>query len=374
MKIERIEAIPVRIPLKPIRRMISALGKHDVSDFVLVRLTTDDGRVGAGEATATPCWSAETAWGVKAVIDHVFADVLLGCDPRDWVEIDRRMDALAVGNWFAKSAIEMACWDLAGRAEGVPVYHFFGGTCRPLTVKSRFSLGAYEPSVAAERAAAQVAAGFDTIKVKVGTGPAQDVLRVRAVREAVGPGVTLTIDANGGWDEASAESCLRELADCNLALVEQPLPRGNYTGLKALRERTGVKIQADESCFDEVEARELIAQGCCDALSLYPGKQGGIGKARRIANLAESHGIPCSIGSNLEWDVAAAAMMHFIVATPNMQVERYPGDCLGPSYHEFSIARNPLKIEGPFTTLHDGPGLGIDVDWDLVERHRLDRA
>lgn len=371
MKIARIDAVPVRIPLKPERRMVSALGRQDVSDFVLVRLTTDDGREGVGEATVTPRWSGETAWGAQAIIEHVFAPALIGVDPEDLAEVDRRLDDLAVGNWFAKAALETACWDVAGRAAGRPVYQILGGACRPLTVKSRFSLGAYEPEVAAERALALTAAGFDTIKVKVGTAPEEDVRRVRAVREAVGPDVALTIDANGGWNEADALACLEALADCRLALVEQPLPRGNYAGLKALRERTGQVILADECCFDEVEARELIARGCCDVLSLYPGKNGGIGKARRIAAMAAEHGVACSIGSNLEWDVGTAAMLHLIVATPNMQVERFPGDCLGPSYHALSIARRPLVIEGPFTTLRDAPGLGVEVDWGLAERHRL---
>jgi L-Ala-D/L-Glu epimerase len=180
----------------------------------------------------------------------------------------------------------------------------------------------------------------------------------------------LLVDANGGWTEEQAEHGLEPVRDCDLTLVEQPLERGNYAGFKRLRDR-GWRILADESCFDEIEARELLTRGCCDALSLYPGKQGGIAKARRIAALAADFGVPCSVGSNLEWDIATAAMLHFIVATPNMQVESYPGDCLGPFYHEVSIARNPLEITGPFTTLHDAPGLGIDVDWDVVERHRL---
>jgi len=191
------------------------------------------------------------------------------------------------------------------------------------------------------------------------------------VRQAIGPEIALMVDANGGWNEERATYCLKELADCNLTLVEQPLPRGNYTGLARLRKQTGHKILADESCFDLVHAQELIDRECCDAISLYPGKNGGIGKARAIAELAERHNIPCSIGSNLEWDIGAAAMLHFIVSTPNMQIESYPGDCLGPYYHELSIAKNPLKIEGPFTTLHAGPGLGIEVDWELVERQRL---
>jgi L-alanine-DL-glutamate epimerase-like enolase superfamily enzyme len=371
MRIAHVEAIPVRIPLKPERRMISALGRHEVSDFVLVRLVTDDGREGVGEATATPNWSGETVWGVKAIIEHVFRPVVVGCDPRDVATVSQRMNAVAVDNWFAKSAIEMACWDIAGHTSGKPVYELLGGACRSLTVPNRFSIGAYTPEVAAQRSAERVAAGFDTIKVKVGTDPAQDVARVRAVREAIGRDVKLTVDANGGWNEEQATSCLHALADCELALVEQPLPRGNYTGLRQLRQETGQKILADESCFDEIEARELIEQQCCDAISLYPGKQGGIAIARRIANYAGDSGIPCSIGSNLEWDVGAAAMLHVIVSTPNMQVERYPGDCLGPFYHEFSIAKNPLAISGPKITLHDSPGLGIEVDWDVVNQNRV---
>jgi muconate cycloisomerase len=369
--ITAIEAIPVRIPLKPERRMVSALGRHDVSEYVLVRMLTNDGYEGVGEATVTPRWSGETVWGARAIIEWLLTPVLIGCDPRDIDEIDRRLESVAVGNWFAKAALEMACWDIAGLAAGKPVFELLGGACRGLTVRSRFSLGAYESRVAAQRAAEQVAQGFNTIKVKVGTEPGQDVRRVKAVRDAVGPSVALTIDANGGWDEPQALACLEQLADCDLALVEQPLPRGNYSGLRSLRAKTGLKILADESCFDEVEARELIAQECCDALSVYPGKQGGIARARRIACLAERHGIPCTIGSNLEWDVGTAAMLNLIAATPNLQIELYQGDCLGPLYHEFSIVTEPLPIEGPFTTLHPAPGLGVAVDWDRVGRHRV---
>jgi muconate cycloisomerase len=149
------------------------------------------------------------------------------------------------------------------------------------------------------------------------------------------------------------------------------LVRGDYAATKKLRDEFGIRILADESCFDEVHLRELITQQCCDAITLYPGKQGGIAKARAMASLAGEHSIPCTIGSNLEWDVGAAAMMHFVVSTPNVQIETIPGDCLGPSYHEFSIVHNPLLIDGPLTTLPSGPGLGVDVDWNLVAQHAI---
>ena len=371
MKIIRVESIPVRIPLKPERRMISALGRHDVSDFLLVRVTTAGGLEGWGEATVTPRWSGETCRGALAIVDEVLAPAVIGCPADEIVELDRRMDAVAVGNWFAKSAIEMACWDIQGKGAGKPVYELLGGPCRPLTIRSRFSLGAYEPERAQRRAHELVAAGFTTIKVKVGIDPVKDVERVRIVRAAIGPAIALTIDANGGWDIETAIRAIRELEDCQLSLVEQPIPPGDYTGLARVRRETGATILADESCFDLVHAQELIQHNCCDAISLYPGKNGGIRKARQIAELAAQHGIACSIGSNLEWDLGTAAMGHFIVATPNMQIEHYPGDVLGPDYHEVSIARNPLAISGPLTTLNSGPGLGIEVDLDVIERHRI---
>ncbi len=371
MKIASIEAIAVRIPLKPERRMISALGRHDVSQFVVVRLTTDSGIIGAGEATVTPRWSGETVWGAQAIIQNLFAPLLTGFDLSDLRGITDRMDLAAIDNWFAKSAIEMACWDVLGKEAGRPVYELLGGAVRPLTIRNRFSLGAYDPAIAAERASQLVAAGFTTIKVKVGTGPDLDVARVHAVRNAIGPDIQLTIDANGGWSDLQARYCLPQMSDCCVELVEQPLPRGDYSGLRKLRHDLGIKVLADESCFDEIHVRELILHDCCDAITLYPGKQGGISKARTLASIAAEAGIPCTIGSNLEWDIGAAAMMQFVVSTPNVQIESIPGDCLGPSYHEFSIAKCPLKIDGPLTTLPENPGLGVEVDWNLVDRHRI---
>src|SRR3954470_23908642 len=112
MKITRIDAYPVRIPLKPERRMISSLGQHLVSEYVVVRVVTDVGIEGVGEATVMPRWSGETVWSTKALLDNLFIPQLLGRDPHDIADIDRTMEGIAAGNWFTKSAIEMACWDI----------------------------------------------------------------------------------------------------------------------------------------------------------------------------------------------------------------------------------------------------------------------
>jgi len=366
MVITAVESFPVRIAIKPAFQMITALGVHDVSHYLLVRVSTSDGVEGVGEATVSERWSGETVWGAQALVTHVLSRAVLGVDPSDIAEIDRRMDAVCRHNWFAKAAIEMACWDIQGRAAGRPVYELLGGPRRVTSIRSRFSMGAYDVPRARQRAAELIAQGFDTIKVKVGTDPDLDVARVRAVRDVIGPGPSLMIDANCGWDTATAIRCIRALDDCNLWLVEQPTPDGDYDALARVRRETRVPMMADDICFDLVHARELIRHECCDVISLYPGKNGGIRKAQQIAEFAAEHGVACSIGSNLEFDVAAAAMGHLVVGTENLQVENYPGDLLGPAYHEASVAINPLCIEGPITTIPAAPGLGIDVDWDFV--------
>jgi L-alanine-DL-glutamate epimerase-like enolase superfamily enzyme len=373
VQIDAIETYPVRIPLKPECRMVSALGRHDESQFVLVRLLTDNGIEGAGEATATVRWSGETVWGVQALIDRAFTPALRGMelDPHRAEEciaaIDTRMDQLAIHNWFAKSAIEMACWDAMGKAAGKPVYDLLGGACRPLAIPARFSIGAYDPPRAAARAAELAALGFDTLKVKVGGNAEEDIARVRAVRAAIGPDRRLVIDANCGWDVMTAIHCVKQLRDCDLLLVEQPTPDGDYAAIARVRRETGARVMADDMCFNLVHAQELIRNQACDVISIYPGKNGGIRKSRQIASFCESHGVATSIGSNLEFDIATAAMGHLIVATPNLQVEQYPGDIYGPAYYEFRIVKEPLAIHGPTTTITNRPGLGVEVDWGLVK-------
>ena len=366
MQITAITSYAVTIPLKPDFRMVSALGKHDVSNFVIVRVETDEGLIGAGEASITVRWSGETSWGTTALIDNVLGPALVGFDPHDIEAIDQRMDQISANNWFAKGAIEMACWDLQGKAAQKPVYELLGGAVRDKSIRSRFSMGAYDVERAQRRATELVDMGFTTIKIKVGGLPNDDIARVRAVRETIGDELDIYVDANCGWDAETAIFCLQQLEDARISLVEQPTAKGDHAAMAKVREATGAYILADDSCFDLVDAQELIRANCCDAISLYPGKNGGIRKAREIATLAEENGISCSVGSNLEWDVATAAMAHLIVATPNMKVEDIPGDILGPIYHESAITKNAVEINGPITVVPEGPGLGVEVDWDLV--------
>lgn len=369
MRITRVATFPVRIPLKPERRMISSLGRHEVSQYVLVRLETDAGIDGVGEATVMPRWSGETVWSAQAVIDHVFAPLLVGADPSDIAAIDGVLDRAAQDNWFAKSAVEMACWDIVGKEAGRPVYELLGGPVRQPQIKCRFSMGAYPPDRVRTTVTRLIERGFTTIKVKVGTNIDEDVERVAIVREIIGPDRDIVIDANCGYSPADAIEAARQMEPFDVGLFEQPTPRHDYEGLAEVRRHVSMPVMADDMVFDLGQARECLRHDACDVISIYPGKCGGIRKCREIAELAAAHGVECSIGSNLELDVATAAMCHLIVGTPNMQVERFPGDVLGPEYHEFSIVKDPLRIDGPVVETPTGPGLGVEVDWGVVEQN-----
>lgn len=368
MKITRIVTYPVRIPIKPEYRMVSALGRHEVSEYLLLRIDTEAGIDGVGEATMTARWSGETVWGAKALIENMFTPLLVGRDPRDIEDIDRIMDSIAVDNWFAKSAIEMACQDIRGRDAGQPVYEILGGAVRSRTIRCRFSMGAYPPERAAHRARELVDRGFTTIKVKVGTGIGEDIARVQAVRDAIGTEHAIVVDANCGYDVQSAIEAAQSFQECAVSLFEQPTPRGDFEALAEVRRAIAFPVMADDICFDFADAQECIHHDACDVISVYPGKNGGIRKSRRIVDFAADYGVACSIGSNLELDIASAAMCHLVVASPNMNVETYPGDIMGPDYHEVRIAREPLVIDGATITVSDRAGLGIDVDWSVVER------
>ena len=371
MKITSVRSVPASIAVKPDKMITNWRGSHGTSAFVLVRVETDAGIEGVGEATVMPMWSGETVWSAKTLIDEVLGPLVVGKDPTDIEPIADSLDREVSRNWFTKAAVEMACWDIWGKAEGKPVYELLGGPHRDRTIRCRYSMAAYPPDRAALRARELVAEGFTTIKVKVGPDPAGDVARVRAVRDAVGPKIAVTIDANCGWDTETAIRCCTELADEDLALVEQPTPDGDYDALARVRRAIDPPVMADDMCFDLVNARELLRHEACDCIAVYPGKQGGILRAKQMVELAAEHDVVCSIGSNLEWDVGTAAMGHLVIGCENMKVEVHPGDMLGPVYHEERIVKQPLRIEGPLVTVPDAPGLGVEVDWQKVERFRI---
>jgi muconate cycloisomerase len=361
MKITRVETLPITLPVKDDIAIIGSLGAHRTSPYVLVILHTDEGLQGLGEATVTAGWSGETQPGSQAILEQTFQPLLLGRDPFDWEALLEALDRAAPDNWFSKAAVEMALLDLVGKKLQVPLYRLLGGACHDRRIPIKFVVGAREPQEAAQLAVRFVEAGFDTLKIKVGRDPETDVERVKEVRAAVGEKVRLTVDANGGWSVADAVRCLRRMEPSHLLLAEQPVHRQDLEGLAEVRRRVGVPIMADEAVFSLRQALAVLRHRAADIISVYPGKNGGLWKAKQIASVAAQEGVACHVGSNLEWDIGSAAMAHLAVSTPNIRSDLYPADIIGPLYHADRVVKNPLRIEPGFVEVPEGSGLGVEL-------------
>jgi muconate cycloisomerase len=369
MQIVRVETIPVEVPLKEGLTTKTAGGEHVVSPYVVVRVHTDAGLVGLGEATLSPRWSGETSPGCVAAIEGLIGPAIVGEDPTALTHLRHKIDRTIRFNPFAKAAVEMALWDLCGKAADQPVYQLLGGKVRD-ELPMKMVVGAFPVPQAVALAERFLEWGATCLKVKVGLDPATDIARVHAVREAAGPDIPIGIDANQGWDLATARRCLSRMEDCDLLFAEQPVPVTDPQDLVRLRADTRVPIMADESVFTLQDARHLADIGAADILSVYPGKHAGLAATREIAHLARAAGLVCSMGSNLELGIATAAMLHLGVAEPTIDSERYPGDFLGPLYHEADLITKPLNLGPTVARVPDGPGLGVELDEDQLDRYR----
>lgn len=371
MRITRIETIPVRVDVDRLVETSDPKGFRFVSELVVVRVHTDEDIVGLGEANGSADWSGETCVGTKALIDHHLAPQLVGEDPRDVNHCLAKLSKTH-GNPFAKAAIEMALLDLLGRSLGASLTRLLGGAVRPPNIPLRFPLFPVAAPQAADLARKVVAAGCTTVKVKVGRDRMEvDLERVAAVREAIGPAVRLTVDANGGWSVAEAISIAPHLANLGVDLIEQPVTRHDLDALAYVRSRSPLPIMADEAVFSPQEALACIRKRAADIISVYPGKNGGIGRTIAIAAMAEAAGVHCAIGSNLEWDIASTAMGHICAAVQNIQVERYGADIIGTNFHVQRAVRTPPVSNLHEFTVPEGPGLGIELDMDAIESLRI---
>lgn len=370
MKVTRIDAIPISVPIKPRFEIRHSGGTHRASPFLLVKFHTDCGIIGLGEASCTPSWSGEDSVTAAHFVDTVLAPALLGSDPRDIDKSGPLLDRLLTGNVFTKSAIQMALWDILGKAAGLPLYRLWGGAVRD-SVPLKFSISGGEPDRAADIAEWAVGEGFRTVKVKVGTGVESDIARVKAVRNAIGPGVRLGVDANGGYSVREAIRAIRQMETLDIAFAEQPVAPDDPAWMAEVRRAIGIPVVADESVFNLAQAMGLVRAGAADVFSVYVGKGGGMAGARKIASVAEAAGIVCTVGSNLELGVGSAAMIHLALATAGIDAEAFPCDIIGPFYYEDDILAQPLPLRNGCAGVLERPGLGIDLDDAKVDHYRV---
>ncbi len=370
MRITQVEAIPVSVPLKPGMVTKTAHGDHHTSDYVIVRVHTDRGLVGLGEATVSALWSGETSKSCTAALDQLIGPALVGKDPTQLTALRRLMDFLIKLNPFTKAAVEMALWDISGKAVGVPVYQLLGGKLRDL-IPTKMMIGAFDIPHVRRLAEEFLGWGVHCLKVKVGLDLAGDLARVKAVRDLAGRDIPITVNANCGWNVATARVALDQLRCFNLLVAEQPIAPGDAEAMASLR-AAGIPIMADESVFTLADAWGVLRAHAADVVSIYPGKNGGIAGSIEIAHVAQAAGIPCHVGSNLELGIGSAAMLHLACAVANIDSATYPADILGPHYHEADLLTEPLLLGPEGAAVPDGPGLGVAIDEKQLRRFRVD--
>ncbi|MGX8721205.1 MAG: mandelate racemase/muconate lactonizing enzyme family protein [Eubacteriales bacterium] len=280
-------------------------------DSCIVKILTDEGITGYGEAAPLPFVTGDNLGTVLAVGKEL-RSALIGMDPRAVGAVHRVMDRLYAGNGAVKAGIDIACYDIAAKAAGVPLYKYLGGD--DPHIHSDVTIGIDSPERMAEKALDWTGRGFDILKIKLGEDVRTDLERMCAVHEAVGSKARLRVDANQGWSVKDTLWISRELAALGVELIEQPVPADDFEGMREIRERSSLLIAADESCHGIGDAMRLASMRSADVINIKLMKCGGIYPAIKIAAVCEAAGLSCMIGCMGESTLGNLAGMHLAAA------------------------------------------------------------
>lgn len=357
--ITKVELIKLNIPYK--EPFVISLGVIESATNVLIKIHTDSGLVGIGECAPFVYIVGETQETVYELSKQV-GKLLKGKDPFAIGDRLKEIDRAISGNYTMKSAFDMALYDLLAKKAGLPLYKLLGGSnSREIFTDMTISIGA--PEKMAKDALAFKEAGFPAIKVKLGTTTRDDLARIKAIREAVGPVYPIRIDANQGWDTVTAINTLKALAIYGIEHCEEPIPRWNNKELVKVRANSPISIMADESVFDHYDAFKLASMGACDYFNIKFSKSGGIYNALKINAIAESSGIKCQVGCMSESRYALTALMHFVLACPN--VVHYDMDSSLMLTVDPVVGGILYQGKGRWT-LDDSIGIGADFEQEYL--------
>ncbi|MGK7376449.1 mandelate racemase/muconate lactonizing enzyme family protein [Planococcus sp. 1R117A] len=361
MKIIKAQIYAVEFPLK--EPFIISYATYPNMPAVIVKLETDAGIIGYGEAVPDEHVTGEQVTGTYEILKNVLVPQIINQNPFDIEHIHYLMDAAIARNPAAKAAIDIACYDLMGKAANQPVYNLIGGRAHDnLQYPKVLSIEA--PEIMAEKAKKAMDQGFSSLKLKVGgTDSATDIARIYAVREAVGPEMPIRIDVNQGWKTVGhAVQTINQLAEAQLTWIEQPIRMGDIRGLADIRQKTTTPIMADESVQTMEDVLEIIRLEAADYINIKLMKSGGIFPAIQMAKAAEAAGIIAQIGSMVESSVGSAAGYHAVMSRRNIQSAELTGPLL------FAEEIGNLEYQLPYVNLSDQPGLGVEVDEKQLQK------
>jgi len=280
-----------------------ARGTQETVANVVVRVEDEDGTVGIGGAGPSPHYG-ETDGTIQAVMPALLDVVERVDDPHNLARIESGMQSVVNRNPAARCAVSIACHDLAAKQAGLPLYRYWGLDPAD-TVTSSFTIGLDDLDTMRSKTEAAVDAGYDVLKVKLGTGRDEAILQ--AVRDAA-PDARLRVDANEAWSPREAVRKIEQLAAYDLEFVEQPVPAENHEGLRFVRERSELPIAVDESLETAADVPRIA--GAADVANLKLMKCGGLREAERIIHAARAHGLEVMLGCMIESNASIAAAAH----------------------------------------------------------------
>jgi L-alanine-DL-glutamate epimerase-like enolase superfamily enzyme len=333
-----------------------ATGTMDYAQNLFIRIHTSEGITGVGECSAFPMIVGET----QATCFEMAKDFARLWKNKPASDIDTRLqelDLFTAGNYTAKSAFDLALYDIAAKKANQPLYQYLGGERK--LIESDLTIGIGTPENMAQTAREFVAKGVNIIKVKLGKKSADDIERIRQIREAIGYNTQLRIDANQGWSYEDAVTALTALGQYDIQFCEQPMRRWNDELLPALCKLSPIPVMADESVFTHHDAERIIRNKACASINIKFAKSGGIHEALKINEVAEKNEIPCMMGGMLESRVALTAKVHFAMAKNNVKFYDLDTCLIG---HIEDPVTGGVSYQGMQLQLTDAPGIGADVD------------
>jgi muconate cycloisomerase len=377
--VERIELVPVHVPFRETVRETMARSPGGLGmaipaeepwtggDFVIARLTADDGTQGAGEAFV---WLPETGVSPAQVIDAVRAGLaryVLGASPFDVAAVRARMDSNVARSEVAKGLLDIACYDLMGRIAGRPAHDFMGGRRA-----ERLPLAALVPLADArfmvDLALAFQQGGTRTFRLKLGTGVEADRTVVALAREALGPAARLRVDYNQAYGADDAIRAIAAIAPFGIDCAEQPVRADDWLGMARVQRAVGVPLMAHESCFSFCDVTVLVELGAIGVLGVNTERPGGLTQALHAIDYVARRGMG-TVLHNQPLGIASAAQVHLGAA--RAEVLGHAMELFGHIMMEDDLIVAPLDYSGGEVRVPDRPGLGVELDEAALDRYAV---
>ncbi len=315
MKITDLLVKRIVLPLKQPFKI--ALGTNFEYEGVVIQIHTDEGIKGIGEASPSPRITGETTGTVIDVIESKIKPLLIGKNPLDIEKILDEINSSILYNSSAKCAIDIALYDILGKHAKLPLYKLLGGFKEEIITSVTIGIKGVKDTVLEAREL--VSQGAKVLKIKIGLAPVEDVEKIKALREEIGQGVKIRVDANQGYEPREAIQVLNKIEQYEIEFAEQPVAYWDIQGLKRVRDSVDIPIMVDEGLHSARDAINLIRADACDIFNIKLMKSGGIGEASKIANIAEGAGIPCMLGCMVETRIGVGAATHLALALKNIK-------------------------------------------------------